>query len=102
MFGTSNNIYNADLDLAVPAMITGSTIIPSDIFKLWWPVKMGPQTLYYLTINLLSANNQSLATVTKRVGSYRPLKLHFTLLSTLDRVSYHCSQRQPGLRGTHG
>lgn len=48
--------------------VTGSTIIPSDSVDLWWPVKMGSQTLYYMTIDLMSANNQKLASVTKRVG----------------------------------
>lgn len=49
-------------------MVTGSTTIPSDAVQLWWPVGMGDQNLYYMTVNLVSAANQTLATVTKRVG----------------------------------
>ena len=50
------------------AMVTGSTTIPNDAVQLWWPVGMGDQNLYYMTVNLVSAANQTLATVTKRVG----------------------------------
>ncbi|KAK4507048.1 hypothetical protein PRZ48_000782 [Zasmidium cellare] len=48
--------------------VTGSTTLPADAVELWWPVGMGDQTLYYMTVNLVSAANQTLATVTKRVG----------------------------------
>lgn len=48
--------------------VTGSVTLPSNAVELWWPVGMGNQNLYYMTINLASAANQTLATVTKRVG----------------------------------
>ncbi|KAF2172881.1 glycoside hydrolase family 2 protein [Zasmidium cellare ATCC 36951] len=48
--------------------VTGSTTLPSDAVELWWPVGMGDQNLYYMTVDLVSAANQTLATVTKRVG----------------------------------
>ena len=48
--------------------VTGMTTIPKDTVELWWPSRMGPQTLYYLTVDLTSATNKTLATVTKRVG----------------------------------
>ncbi|CAK3987319.1 glycoside hydrolase family 2 [Lecanosticta acicola] len=53
---------------ATDAMLAGSTTIPSNAVELWWPVGMGEQNLYYITINLVSAAHQTLATVTKRVG----------------------------------
>ncbi|KAM3418488.1 hypothetical protein BST61_g4469 [Cercospora zeina] len=48
--------------------VTGSTIVPREDVELWWPVGMGPQTLYYITIDLVSATGQTLASVSKRVG----------------------------------
>lgn len=50
------------------SMITGSTVVPSDAVELWWPVGMGKQNLYYMTIDLVTAGQQNLATVTKRMG----------------------------------
>lgn len=47
--------------------ITGSTIIPSNAVELWWPNGLGPQNLYYLTVNVLSGSSR-LTSVTKRVG----------------------------------
>lgn len=47
--------------------ITGSTIIPSNAVELWWPNGLGPQNLYYLTINVQSGSSY-LTSVTKRVG----------------------------------
>jgi beta-mannosidase len=47
---------------------TGSTIVPSDAVELWWPSGLGPQTLYYLTVDIVSQDNASLATVAKRTG----------------------------------
>jgi beta-mannosidase len=48
--------------------ITGLTTISQDIVELWWPVNMGPQTLYHLTVDVVSATNVTLATITKRIG----------------------------------
>ncbi|EME49002.1 glycoside hydrolase family 2 protein [Dothistroma septosporum NZE10] len=48
--------------------VTGSTIVPCNAVDLWWPVGMGKQNLYYLTLDLVSATNRTLATVTKRIG----------------------------------
>jgi beta-mannosidase len=48
--------------------ITGSTIVPSDTVELWWPSGLGPQTLYYLTVDIVSSDNASLGTVVKRTG----------------------------------
>ena len=48
--------------------VTGFTIIPQEDVELWWPVGMGPQTLYCITIDLVSGSGQTLASVSKRVG----------------------------------
>lgn len=48
--------------------VTGLTTIPDGSVELWWPVKMGAQPLYYMTIDLMSASGKTLASVTKRVG----------------------------------
>jgi beta-mannosidase len=48
--------------------ITGSTIVPSDAVELWWPSGLGSQTLYYLTVDIVSKDDAPLATVVKRTG----------------------------------
>ncbi|KAK3670317.1 hypothetical protein LTR78_009771 [Recurvomyces mirabilis] len=48
--------------------VTGETMIPASMVDLWWPSQLGPQTLYYMSINLVSTSNKTLAAVTKRVG----------------------------------
>ncbi|KAH9815334.1 Beta-mannosidase A-like [Teratosphaeria destructans] len=64
------------------ATVTGSTIIPADTVDLWWPSQLGPQTLYYLTIDVVpaNANGKPLASVTKRVG-FRTIVLNETPIS---------------------
>ncbi|KAF7193982.1 Beta-mannosidase A [Pseudocercospora fuligena] len=66
----TSTIAKGSLDAinATASTVTGSTTVPSDAVDLWWPVGMGPQTLYYITIDLKSANGDTLATVSKRVG----------------------------------
>ena len=49
-------------------IITGMTTVESEVVDLWWPVNMGPQTLYNLTINVEDSSNQSLASVARGVG----------------------------------
>ena len=41
---------------------------------------MGPQTLYYMTIDLVSTSNSTVATVTKRLG-FRTIVLNETPIS---------------------
>ncbi|GAB7352815.1 hypothetical protein MBLNU459_g3430t1 [Dothideomycetes sp. NU459] len=50
------------------SIVTGMTTIDSSAVDLWWPNNLGLQNLYNLTITLADAHNQTLATVSKRVG----------------------------------
>ncbi|SMR42887.1 unnamed protein product [Zymoseptoria tritici ST99CH_1E4] len=72
--GALNNVVITD------STATGDTIVPSSVVDLWWPIEMGDQVLYYLTINLVSARNSTLATVTKRVG-FRTIVLNSNPIS---------------------
>ncbi|CAI6248673.1 unnamed protein product [Periconia digitata] len=48
--------------------VTGSIIIPSDAVELWWPVGMGSQTLYNLTLHVVGDQGNTIVTVNRRVG----------------------------------
>lgn len=50
------------------SIITGWTAVEDEIVDLWWPVNMGPQVLYNLTINVNGNDNQTLASATRRIG----------------------------------
>jgi beta-mannosidase len=60
--------------------VTGAAMISDDLVNLWWPSQLGPQTLYWMTINLESSGGSSLATVTKRLG-FRTIVLNETPIS---------------------
>lgn len=62
------------------ATVTGTTTIQNDQVQLWWPSQMGPQTLYYLTINLVSSDKSMLASVIKRTA-FRTIVLNESPIS---------------------
>jgi beta-mannosidase len=64
---TSGSLTNVN---TTNATVTGSATISKDIVDLWWPSQLGPQNLYYITIDLLPSNSSTstLASITKRIG----------------------------------
>ena len=50
-------------------VITGMVYLNSSDYELWWPTGMGPQTLYNITVDVVSgSSNKTVASVTKRTG----------------------------------
>lgn len=60
--------------------ITGMARIAKDKVKLWWPNGLGDQTMYFLTILILSEDDTLLETITKRVG-FRTIVLDMSPVS---------------------
>ncbi|KAI7278091.1 glycoside hydrolase family 2 protein [Hortaea werneckii] len=66
----NNTIYSGNLkDVnSTESTITGQTVIPNGAVDLWWPNGMGEQNLYYIAIEVVSPSNETIASVSKRVG----------------------------------
>ncbi|KAJ5773128.1 Glycoside hydrolase superfamily [Penicillium paradoxum] len=47
--------------------ITGTTVVDADAPRLWWPMGMGKQSLYNITV-IIQNKDHELASVTKRTG----------------------------------
>lgn len=77
MHGNLSNVTVAN------GAISGSTTLPNGAVDLWWPSGMGPQKLYYMTINIIGAKNTSLASVDKRIG-FRTIVLNELPVSPSD------------------
>ncbi|KUI63531.1 Beta-mannosidase A [Cytospora mali] len=60
--GSLNNVTNAG------DVITGQVILGGQDYKLWWPSGLGKQSLYNVTVEVVSASNVTLASVNKRTG----------------------------------
>ncbi|KAI1387515.1 glycoside hydrolase family 2 protein [Hypoxylon trugodes] len=61
-------------------VITGSTTLSADDYKLWWPNGLGDQNLYNVTIEIASDSGESISTITKRTG-FRTIVLNTSPVS---------------------
>ncbi|KAI6083436.1 glycoside hydrolase family 2 protein [Hypoxylon rubiginosum] len=61
-------------------VITGSAVLQADDYKLWWPTGLGPQSLYNITIDVVSESGDVITSVTKRTG-FRTIVLNMNPVS---------------------
>ncbi len=80
----SNNITVASGPLenitTSESTIGGTFMLEANSTKLWWPNGLGTQNLYYVTTNIVAANNRTVASVTKRTG-FRTIVLNMEPIS---------------------
>ncbi|KAI0014523.1 glycoside hydrolase family 2 protein [Xylariomycetidae sp. FL0641] len=73
--GSMDNVTSTD------ATVTGQTTVPVDSVELWWPNQLGPQTLYYITLDLVApTSNKTITSITKRIG-FRTIVLNESPIS---------------------
>jgi beta-mannosidase len=85
---TSTTILSGSLEDVnqTPGVITGLMTMPKESVSLWWPVGMGSQPLYYISISTLTGNNDIIASSTRRFG-FRTIVLN-EMPVTSDEIAF--------------
>ena len=82
----SNNVIGSENLSAIENgqdVITGTTTLDASKFELWWPSGMGSQKLYNVTVDLLTTDDKTIASVNKRMG-FRTIVLNMEPISDED------------------
>ncbi|KAJ4390105.1 hypothetical protein N0V93_007578 [Gnomoniopsis smithogilvyi] len=61
-------------------VITGTTVLAGQEYKLWWPSGLGEQNLYNVSVEVLSPSGAVLASVSKRTG-FRTIVLNMGVIT---------------------
>ncbi|RCI12427.1 hypothetical protein L249_0239 [Ophiocordyceps polyrhachis-furcata BCC 54312] len=61
-------------------VISGQVLLRASAFRLWWPVGMGRQNLYAVTVDIVDDGARILASVTKRTG-FRTIVLNMGVIT---------------------